>query len=89
MARIARSNQELANFEQEATQKLRRVVRGVRVIEEWPEVEVDAAILLYEVCQGLGLSHRQIRQALGLKVITYLTGRGILPDSQNGIQAAG
>jgi hypothetical protein len=46
--------------------------REFEQIEDWPQMEVDAALFLSDVCQVLGLSESDRRAVLGAQAAAYV-----------------
>jgi len=55
----------------EVVRRLRDIRHNIET-DEWPYTAVNAAQLLYDICEALELTNNERRQVLGPSAITYI-----------------
>lgn len=65
-------------IEQEVVCNLTTLVSELVELEDWPCVNLDGALLLYDVCQCLRLSKETTFSLLGSAATHYLVEKGII-----------
>lgn len=65
-------------FEQEMICKLTPLVSELVELEDWPSVNLDGALLLYDFCRCLNLSNKTIFALLGNTTLHYLIEKGVI-----------
>ncbi len=61
----------------EPVARLSRIREDLQTIETWPEVHVDGALLLLDVCEALGLDHESTALVLGQEAAQYVQQTGL------------
>lgn len=56
----------------EVVRRLRDIRRDIETMDGWPYTTVNAAEILYDICEALELTNSERRQILGPSAITYV-----------------
>ncbi|HEX2909935.1 MAG TPA: hypothetical protein VH186_03950 [Chloroflexia bacterium] len=66
------------NFEKEVAISLAPLIAELKELDEWPCLDLDGVLLLYDLCNRLNLSIATTCNVLGTEATRYLLELGVL-----------